>query len=122
MRTALRKLVFLPFAYLMDKWRWDVFRGKINESNYNEKWWEMRKLYQGLEAPVHRTESDFDPGSKYHVASYTPYARYFISNFLQFQFYKSLCNHAGYQGELHKCDFYKSERAGFFLKYETPQF
>jgi hypothetical protein len=26
----------------MDKWRYDVFRGKINESNYNQKWWEMR--------------------------------------------------------------------------------
>jgi hypothetical protein len=26
----------------MDKWRWDVFRGKINETNYNQKWWQMK--------------------------------------------------------------------------------
>ena len=42
MEMALTKFVFLPFGYLMDKWRWNVFRGVINESNYNIKWWEMR--------------------------------------------------------------------------------
>ena len=41
---ALKKVAFLPFGYLMDKWRWDVFRRKINDSNYNQKWWEMRLL------------------------------------------------------------------------------
>ena len=39
---ALKKVVFLPFAYVMDKWRWNVFRGESNEANYNQKWWEMR--------------------------------------------------------------------------------
>lgn len=75
-----------------------------------------RNKFQGLESPVQRTENDFDPGAKYHIASYTPYARYFISHFLQFQFYKSLCNLADHQGPLYKCDFYRSEKAGLFLK------
>ncbi len=42
MKKALNKLAFLPFAYVMDKWRWNVFRGIINESNYNQEWWKMR--------------------------------------------------------------------------------
>ncbi len=42
MKMALKKIAFLPFGYLMDKWRWNVFRGVINETNYNAKWWEMR--------------------------------------------------------------------------------
>jgi hypothetical protein len=42
MEIALKKLSFLPFGYLMDKYRWQVFRGEINSTNYNEKWWEMR--------------------------------------------------------------------------------
>ena len=42
METALNKIAFIPFGYLMDKYRWKVFRGEINESNYNEKWWEMK--------------------------------------------------------------------------------
>ena len=44
MKKALGKLAFVPFAYIMDKWRWNVFRGKINSSNYNEEWWKMRYL------------------------------------------------------------------------------
>ena len=42
MEMALNKVGFLSFGYVVDKWRWDVFRGKINESNYNQKWWELR--------------------------------------------------------------------------------
>lgn len=42
MKIALQKISFIPFGYFIDKWRWDVFRGNINESNYNEKWWDMR--------------------------------------------------------------------------------
>ena len=117
MSMALKKIAFLPFGYLMDKWRWNVFRGKINETNYNEKWWQMRKEYQGLEPPVERNETDFDPGAKYHIPSFTPYSRYFISHFHQFQFYKALCSLSDHQGDLHKCDFYKSKKAGAKLKY-----
>ena len=42
MQMALNTIAFLPFGYLMDKYRWNIFRGDINESNYNEKWWEMK--------------------------------------------------------------------------------
>ena len=42
MSMALDKIAFLPFGYLMDKWRWDVFEGKITPANYNTKWWELR--------------------------------------------------------------------------------
>ena len=45
MNIALKKLAFLPFGYLIDKWRWDVFRGKIKPENYNEMWWKMRFVY-----------------------------------------------------------------------------
>lgn len=34
-----------------------------------------REKYQGLEAPTIRSEKDFDPGAKYHIPNYTPYAR-----------------------------------------------
>ena len=116
MKMALRKVAFLPFSYVMEKWRWNVFRGKIGESNYNEKWWQMRKEFQGIEAPVARRENDFDPGSKFHTAMFVPYSRYFLSYFYQFQFYKSLCSLSGHKGELHKCDFFDSKEAGAKLK------
>ena len=75
MKTALDMVAFLPFGYLVDKWRYGVFRGQINETNYNHEWWRMREEYQGLKAPLVRSENDFDPGNKYHIASFVPYHR-----------------------------------------------
>jgi peptidyl-dipeptidase A len=65
-----------------------------------------------LEAPCERSENDFDPGSKYHIPSFVPYARYFLADFLQFQFYEALCKLSGHRGPLHNCDFYQSKKAG----------
>jgi len=35
---SLDKIVFLPFAYMMDRWRWNVFQGKVTPDNYNCNW------------------------------------------------------------------------------------
>ncbi len=40
------------------------------------------------------------------------YTRYFLAHVLMFQFYKSLCDASGYEGDLHACSFYGSEEAG----------
>ena len=68
--------------------------------------------YQGIAPPVSRSEADFDPGAKYHVASNVPYARYFLADILQFQFHRALCKEAGYTGPLHRCSIYGSKAAG----------
>ena len=39
---ALIKVAFLPFGYLIDQWRWSVFRGETTPEQYNKKWWELR--------------------------------------------------------------------------------
>ncbi len=69
------QLVFLPFAYTMDLWRWRLFTDEISEANMNEEWWKLRRQLQGLDAPEPRTEQDFDAGAKYHIATYVPYIR-----------------------------------------------
>jgi peptidyl-dipeptidase A len=110
--TALEKVAFLPFGLLVDKWRWDVFAGKIKPENYNAAWWELRTRYQGIAPPVSRSESDFDPGAKAHIPGNTPYSRYFLARILQFQFYRALCREAGFTGPLYRCSFYGSKAAG----------
>ncbi|XP_060523449.1 angiotensin-converting enzyme [Cylas formicarius] len=118
---ALEKVVFLPFAYVMDKWRYDVFSGKIGKEEYNCHWHLLREEYQGIKPPVLRSERDFDPGSKYHIPANIPYLRYFVSTLLQFQIYKALCQAAGQyvpgdlKRPLHKCDIYRSKEAGRIL-------
>jgi peptidyl-dipeptidase A len=112
MKMALDKIAFLPFGKLIDEWRWGVFDGRIKPADYNKAWWELREKYQGVSAPVARTEEDFDPGAKYHIPGNTPYTRYFLSFILQFQFHKALCDAAGFKGPLHECSIFNSKEAG----------
>ncbi len=112
LKQALDRVAFLPFGLLIDQWRWKVFSGEIKPADYNKAWWELRLKYQGVAPPVARSEADFDPGAKYHVASNTPYTRYFLAHILEFQFYRALCRESGYKGPLHKCTFYGSKEAG----------
>jgi len=112
MKMALDKVAFLPFGLLIDKWRWDVLAGKTKPADYNTAWWALKRKYQGVSEPVARASTDFDPGAKFHVASSTPYIRYFLARIYQFQFYKALCAASGYTGPLDQCSFYGSQPAG----------
>ncbi|MFH1129824.1 MAG: M2 family metallopeptidase [Pseudomonadota bacterium] len=112
MERALDKIAFLPFGLIIDKWRWDVFAGKIKPNEYNQRWWELRTRYQGIKPPVERTEEDFDPGAKYHIAANVPYIRYFLAAILQFQFHRALCQVVGHKGPLHTCSIYGNKEAG----------
>jgi len=112
LKMALDKIALLPFGLLIDQWRWKVFSGEITPEQYNKAWWELRTRYQGIAPPVERSEADFDPGAKYHVASNTPYTRYFLARILQFQFHRALCEAAGIKGPLHRCSIYKNQAAG----------
>lgn len=112
MRMALAKVAFLPFGLMIDRWRWGVFDGSIKPDQYNKAWWDLKAKYQGVAPATPRGEEFFDPGAKYHVPGNTPYTRYFLSHVLQFQFYKALCDAAGYKGPLYECSFYGNKAAG----------
>jgi peptidyl-dipeptidase A len=112
MKKALEKIAFLPFGRLIDQWRWDVFAGKIPPDRYDAAWWALREKYQGVAAPVPRSEADFDPGAKYHIPANVPYTRYFLAAIYQFQFHKALCEAAGWKGPLYACSVYGSKEAG----------
>ena len=112
LKTSLQKVAFLPFGLLIDQWRWKVFSGEVAPADYNKTWWQLREKYQGVTAPLARTESDFDPGAKYHVPANTPYTRYFLAYILQFQFHRALCREAGFTGPLHRCSIYGNKQAG----------
>ena len=116
LQRALDKVAFLPFGYLVDQWRWKVFSGEVGPNDYNRAWWELREKYQGISAPVARTEEDFDAGAKYHVPANVPYSRYFLAHILQFQFHRALCREAGFQGPLYQCSIYGNKQAGEKLK------
>jgi len=109
---ALEKIAFLPFGLVIDQWRWKVFSGEIPPDRYNQTWWQLRLKYQGIAPPAGRTESDFDPAAKYHVAANVPYMRYFLADILQFQFHRALAQAAGCTGPLNRCSIFGNRAAG----------
>lgn len=112
MKMALDKIAFIPFGLLVDQWRWKVFSGEVTPENYNQAWWDLRKKYQGITAPIERPDNAFDPGAKYHIPGNTPYSRYFLAHILQFEFHKELCEIAGNTESIHRCSIYNSKAAG----------
>jgi peptidyl-dipeptidase A len=112
MKMALDKVAFLPFGLMIDRWRWDVFAGKTPPAQYNAAWWALRAKYQGVAPPAPRDEIAFDPGAKFHVASSTPYMRYFLARIYQFQFHRALCAAAGSTVPLDQCSIHDSKQAG----------
>ncbi len=112
MQQGLAIIAALPWTKLVDEWRWDVFSGEIAPEDYNKAWWQLRTRYQGVAAPVPRSEEDFDPGAKFHIPANYSYTRYFLARILQFQFHRALCAAAGHEGPLHACSIYGSKDAG----------
>lgn len=117
-KQAVSKIVFLPFGYTMDKYRYAVFRNELDESQWNCGFWQMRSEFGGVEPPVSRTDKDFDPPAKYHIDADVEYLRYFAAHIFQFQFHKALCRLAGQyepndsQKTLDNCDIFNSKAAG----------
>ncbi|MFA9216689.1 MAG: M2 family metallopeptidase [Sphingomonadaceae bacterium] len=116
LERALSKVAILPFAYSVDKWRWDVYSGKTKPADYDKSWWQLREQYMGMKRPAAIDSNGFDAGAKYHVAADVPYARYFLADMLQFQFHRALCREAGYTGPLHRCSVYDNQKAGAKLQ------
>ncbi|MFA5624319.1 MAG: M2 family metallopeptidase [Bradymonadales bacterium] len=112
MLSALERVAFIPFGLLIDKWRWKVFDGSVRPEQYNSYWWQLREELQGVSAPEPRGEEHFDPGAKYHIPGNTPYLRYYLARFLQFQFHKALCQAAKFDGPLYECSIYNNKDAG----------
>ena len=116
MQQALDGVVSVPWTLMLDKWRAKVFTGETSPEELNNSWWELRKFYQGIEAPRDRDSDAFDPGAKYHIPGNTPYTRYYLAKILQYQFHESLCNQMGFEGPLHECSIYDNELAGEKLR------
>ncbi len=116
LRKALDEIAALPFALLVERWRWQVFAGEVRPDRYNRAWWNLREAYQGIREPVQRGEADFDPGSTQYVATNTPSAPDFLAGVARFQLHRALCAAAGDDGPLHRCTIFGSPEAGARLR------
>ncbi|KAK2920018.1 angiotensin-converting enzyme 2 [Channa argus] len=116
LKQALTIVATLPFTYMLEEWRWQVFAGNITKDKWMERWWEMKRELVGVMEPVPRDESYCDPPALFHVSGDYSFIRYFTRTIYQFQFQKALCDAAGQTDALSKCDITGSTAAGTKLR------
>ncbi|CAK6970800.1 angiotensin-converting enzyme 2 [Scomber scombrus] len=116
LKQALTIVATLPFTYMLEEWRWQVFAGNITEDKWMERWWEMKRELVGVAEPVPRDETYCDPPALFHVSGDYSFIRYFTRTIYQFQFQQALCDAAGHVGHLSSCDITGSKEAGTKLR------
>ncbi|MBN3295631.1 ACE2 enzyme, partial [Amia calva] len=116
LKQALTIVGTLPFTYMLEEWRWQVFNGNIPKDQWMKKWWEMKRELIGVVEPLPRDESYCDPPALFHVSNDYSFIRYFTRTIYQFQFQKALCKEAGNTDDLYKCDITNSIAAGNKLR------
>ncbi|CAB1327497.1 unnamed protein product [Coregonus sp. 'balchen'] len=68
MKQALTIVATLPFTYMLEEWRWQVFLGTIPKDQWMQRWWEMKRDMVGVVEPLPRDETYCDPPALFHVS------------------------------------------------------
>ncbi|XP_009082150.1 PREDICTED: angiotensin-converting enzyme 2, partial [Acanthisitta chloris] len=111
LKQALTIVGTMPFTYMLEKWRWMVFRGEIPKGK-----WKVKREIVGVMEPVPHDETYCDAAALFHVANDYSFIRYYTRTIYQFQFQEALCKAANHNGPLHKCDITNSTAAGQKLR------
>lgn len=117
LKEALNYVVFLPFsAGVMTEFEHELYSNNLSPEQYNAKWWELSKQYQGIVPPTERGAEYCDAASKTHInndaAQYYDYA---ISYVLLFQFHDHIAKQILKQ-DPHATNYYGSKATGGFLQ------
>lgn len=87
LRMALVKIPQIPFQYIMDAFRWNLFNETVSFHDANAYYWHLAMQKQGIYPPDWEDRRDyFDIGAKYHIADNTPFIRFESSNIVLIRF------------------------------------
>lgn len=117
LKEALDYVVMVPWsAGVMTHYEHELYGKNLPKNQYNAKWWELVRRYQGIEAPSKRGEEYCDAATKTHInddaAQYYDYA---LSNVLLFQFHEHIAKKILKQ-DVHNTNYWGSKKTGDFLK------
>jgi len=117
LKDALNYIVFMPFsAGVMTEFEHDFYVDNLPSGQYNKRWWELVKKYQGIVPPQERGEEYMDAATKTHInddpAQYYDYA---LSYVLLFQFHEYIAKNILHQ-DVHATDYFDNKEVGKFLK------
>ncbi|MBE2247660.1 MAG: M2 family metallopeptidase [Candidatus Competibacteraceae bacterium] len=117
LREALSYVVLIPWsAGVMTEFEYDLYARNLSKDEYNKRWWELVKQYQGIVPPKVRGEEYCDAATKTHInndpAQYYDYA---MSNILLFQFHLYISKNILNQSPT-ATNYYGNREVGDFLK------
>jgi peptidyl-dipeptidase A len=83
LKDAMHYIVFIPFSTgTMSMFEHDLYSENLPEGEWNNRWWELAKKYQGIVPPSDRPDDYCDAATKTHInddpAQYYDYALSFI--------------------------------------------
>ncbi|HMX03554.1 MAG TPA: M2 family metallopeptidase [Chitinophagales bacterium] len=119
---ALDYIVHIPWGSgVMTEFEYALYAKNLSPDQYNAKWWELVKQYQGIVPPSPRDEHYCDAATKTHINDDpAQYYDYSISNVLLFQFHDYIAKNILHQ-DPHATNYWGSKETGDFLrKVMTP--
>ncbi len=117
LKDALNYVVFIPWsAGTMSNFEHDLYSEKLSPDQWNKRWWELAKMYQGIVPPTDRSEDFCDPATKTHInddpAGYYDYA---ISYILLFQIHDHISKNILKQ-DPHNTNYFGHKEVGEFIQ------
>ena len=110
----------IPFMYwasgTMTHWEADVYAGKLPVSEWNARWWQYVRDFQGIEPPAPRGEEWCDAATKTHIND-TPcyYPNYAFATVLRYQLHDHIARSILHQPP-QRCNYAGNPQVGAFLK------
>jgi peptidyl-dipeptidase A len=117
MKEALDFIVHIPWGSgVMTEFEYELYANELPVDQYNAKWWELAKRYQGIVPPTERSEDFCDAATKTHINDdAAQYYDYSISNVLLFQFHDYIAKNILHQ-DPHATNYWGSIETGDFLR------
>ena len=110
----------VPFIYwasgVMAHWEADIYAHDLPADQWNARWWQYVRDFQGIEPPVARGEDYCDAATKTHIND-TPayYYTYAIAQVFKFQLHDYIAKHILHQPP-QSCNYAGNKEVGAFLK------
>src|SRR5688500_19408869 len=116
LKEGLQHVVFIPFsAGVMSEFEKALYADNLPADQFNQKWWELVKQYQGVIPPGDRGENFCDASTKTHInddaAQYYDYA---LSTVLMFQLHQHISEKILKQNAT-ATNYYGNKEVGDFL-------
>ncbi len=118
LQEALNFVVFVPFsAGTMTRFEHVLYAENLPPDQFNAKWWELVRRYQGVAPPSPRDERYADGVTKTHINdSPAQYYDYALSNALLFQLHEHIARSILGQ-DPHDTDYFGHRAVGDFLRH-----